>query len=424
MRSMSRMVRALLPAVLAVASAPAWADDMDTAACLQQLRPQAVANGVSLADFDRYTQGATLLASTVSSARRQPEGREAWWDYLAKTVDDERIADGRAVLQRPDLTQPLQDIGQRYAVDPAALVAIFGIESNYGRQMGRTKVLDAWLTRACTERNPLWKKNVYASIRLLRDGIVPEEGFVGSWSGAFGMTQFIPTSFYELAADGDGDGHIDLYNSFADALASSASHLRKRGVRWAHNVPPVIEVSLPAALAQTLPERPDAEVLNKEFRTLAQWRDAGVTQATGADLLQSAWHTGSEISASTLGAEPANLFAPAGRNGPVFLTTGNFNSILHYNQSRRYALAVSLLANSLQGQQVLVHDWPTDDGGLSRAEIRQLQQWLLDRGHDVGTPDGIPGLKTREAISAEQQRLGLPEDGRAGRRVYNALAPQ
>ena len=126
----------------------------------------------------------------------------------------------------------LNTIGQQYQVDPATLVAIFGIETNYGRQIGKTNVLNAWLTRACTENKPLWEKNAYASVRLLRDGVVPADNFVGSWSGAFGMTQFIPTSFYELAADGDGDGRIDLYNSLPDALASTANHLRKRRAKW------------------------------------------------------------------------------------------------------------------------------------------------------------------------------------------------
>ena len=140
----------------------------------------------------------------------------------------------------------LNTIGQQYQVDPATLVAIFGIETNYGRQIGKTNVLNAWLTRAPAPSKPLWEKNAYASVRLLRDGVVPADNFVGSWSGAFGMTQFIPTSFYELAADGDGDGRIDLYNSLPDALASTANHLRKRRAKWTMGLPAVVEVRLPA----------------------------------------------------------------------------------------------------------------------------------------------------------------------------------
>ena len=253
----------------------------DTKACLDKLRKGATANGLTLADWDKYTAGAKLLPTTVSSAKGQPEGRESWWDYIAKTVDDERVADGKMMMKK--VGSQLNTIGQQYQVDPATLVAIFGIETNYGRQIGKTNVLNAWLTRACTENKPLWEKNAYASVRLLRDGVVPADNFVGSWSGAFGMTQFIPTSFYELAADGDGDGRIDLYNSLPDALASTANHLRKRRAKWTMGLPAVVEVRLPAELAATIPPEPDAEYVGaKDRRTIAQWVQAGVKQGNGA----------------------------------------------------------------------------------------------------------------------------------------------
>ena len=143
----------------------------DTKACLDKLRKGATANGLTLADWDKYTAGAKLLPTTVSSAKGQPEGRESWWDYIAKTVDDERVADGKMMMKK--VGSQLNTIGQQYQVDPATLVAIFGIETNYGRQIGKTNVLNAWLTRACTENKPLWEKNAYASVRLLRDGVVP-----------------------------------------------------------------------------------------------------------------------------------------------------------------------------------------------------------------------------------------------------------
>src|SRR5690606_32447980 len=131
------------------------------------------ANGLSSADFDRFTQGSQLLESTVTAARNQPEYRETWWEYIAKTVDEERVEQGQRILAeyRPEL----EKIGARFNVDPEALVAIFGIETNYGKQLGKTRVIDAWLTRACTETNPLWTKNAYASVRLLRDGVVQPE---------------------------------------------------------------------------------------------------------------------------------------------------------------------------------------------------------------------------------------------------------
>src|SRR5690606_2124910 len=160
-----------------------------TAQCLARLRAQSAAHGVALADFDRYTRHASLLATTVAAARRQPEREEPWWDYIAKAVDDERVEQGRQRLaqSRADLAR----IAGRYDVAPEVLVAIFGIETNYGAQLGKTRVVDAWLTRACTEGKALWTRNAFAALRLLADGTVDEASFTGSWSGAFGMTQFI-----------------------------------------------------------------------------------------------------------------------------------------------------------------------------------------------------------------------------------------
>lgn len=402
------------PAAPAATAAPAAPTviiptELDTKACIDKLRKGAVANGLTVADWDKYTAKATLLPTTVASAKGQPEGRESWWDYIAKTVDDERVSDGKAVLGK--YGAQLASISQQYQVDPATLVAIFGIETNYGRQVGKTDVLNAWLTRACTENKQLWEKNAYASVRLLRDGTVPADKFVGSWSGAFGMTQFIPTSFYELAADGDGDGRIDLYNSLPDALASTANHLRKRRAKWTHGLPAVVEVRVPAELAAAIPPEPDAEYVgSQDRRTIAQWAQAGLKQGDGSVLKLSSGND-----------EQAYLFAPTGARGPVFLATVNFDAILHYNQSRRYGLAVALLLNRLQGGPGIVAAWPTDDPGLSRAQIKELQQQLYGRGYDIGEADGIPGGKTRDAVRAEQERRNLPQDGRVGKRILDAL---
>jgi len=429
--------------------AQAPAPHPDTAQCLARLRPQAPANGVALADFDRYTRGATLLETTVAQARRQPEREEPWWDYIAKTVDDERVEQGRARLA--ESREDLRRIADAYEVDPEVLVAIFGIETNYGAQLGRTRVLDAWLTRACTEGRTLWTRNVYAALRLLGDGTVREDAFTGSWSGAFGMTQFIPTSFYELAADGDGDGRIDLYGSLADAYASTANHLRKRQARWTRGLPAVLEVRLPAAVAAGVPRSAGREYLGGERLTLAQWAGRGVRRVDGGELLAATdaqggrpagdspagGGTAGDVSAgdmpagdSPAGDRPAalpaqasaRLFAPTGANGPIFLATGNFDAILHYNGSHMYGLAVGLLAERLRGGPPLATAWPTDDPGLSRAQVRELQSLLIARGHDLGgPPDGIAGARTREAVLQEQRRLGLAPDGRAGLRVLQAL---
>jgi lytic murein transglycosylase len=406
----------LAPAAIPPGGATPQAQDRDPAQCLATLRTSAPANGVSVADFDRYTQGTKLLAVTVAAAQAQPEGKETWWDYIAKTVDDQRVAEGMAVLDKSRAA--LNTIDDRYQIDSEPLVAIFGIETNFGSQLGKVDVLNAWLTRACTEQKPLWVKNVYASVRLLRDGTVQRDGFIGSWSGAFGMTQFIPTSFYELAADGDGDGRIDLYGSLPDALASTANHLLKRKATWTRGLPAVVEVRLPPSISATLPPSPDEEIMNRDDRRpLSQWADAGVTRVDGTPLSTLAM-------SQPWGAVPAYLFAPTGSQGPAFLATRNFDAILHYNQSHKYALAVSLLTNRLKGGPGIVAAWPTDDPGLSRAQIKALQALLAARGYDIGVPDGIPGSKTRQAVAAEQQRLGLPQDGRVGYKIFSALQGQ
>jgi lytic murein transglycosylase len=398
-------------AAILLSAAAAAQSQLDTAACLARLRPDAPANSVPLADFDRLTQGAALLASTVASAKGQPEGQETWWDYIAKTVDQQRIDEGRAVLAQ---WQPrLNTIDDTYQVDGETLVAIFGVETNYGTLLGKTRVLDAWLTRACTENNPLWKKNAYASLRLLNDGTVSSDSFTGSWSGAFGMTQFIPTSFYELAADGDGDGRIDLYRSIPDALASTANHLRKRRAKWTRGLPAVIEVRLPSAIASQVPSGTDTEYAASDNKqTLEQWSGRGVRRSDGKPLATAG---GAQADAQ------AYIFAPTGSRGPIFLATENFDAIRHYNRSYKYTLSVSLLINGLKGEAPLRTAWPTDDPGLSRAEIKELQTRLQALGYDIGAPDGIPGEKTRQAVSREQSKRGYSQDGRVGQRILHAL---
>jgi lytic murein transglycosylase len=401
------------PAPVAAPPQAAPSADTDASACLARLRGGAAANGLSVADFDRYTSGSALLPTTAAAAKAQPEVQETWWDYIAKTVDDQRVNDGKAVMNAS--AQALATIDNTYQVDSEPLVAIFGIETNYGTLLGKVDVLNAWLTRACIEQKPLWVKNVYASVRMLRDGDVTRDSFLGSWSGAFGMTQFIPTSYFELGADGDGDGRVDLYHSLPDALASTANHLIKRKAHWVRGVPAVIEVRVPPAIAAGIPPDTDADFLNDDDRrSLAQWSGAGVTRADGSAL-------------GTLGmpvpqqSVQASLFAPSGVHGPIFLVTDNFGAIRHYNQSLKYALSVGLLVNRLKGEPGLITAWPTDDPGLSRAQIKELQSLLAAHGYDVGTPDGIPGSKTMAAAAAEKQRRGWPDDGRLGQRILAAL---
>ncbi len=404
-RSVRTLAFAFAAAAASLSLAPARASSGEVLPrCLAELRAQAPQNRVSVADFDRLTANVQILERVITSRASQAEVVDPWWDYVPRVVDERRVREGREVMARWD--EAMAAVERRYGVDRSVFTAIWGVETNYGAIQGSLPLLDVWVTRACTEGRPLWRANVFASLRLLRDGTVIPEHLVGSWGGAFGLTQFIPTSYEELGADGDGDGRVDLVGSVPDALASTANHLTRR-TRWTSALPPAIEVRVPTALTAGVPAR-DETWRRDDVRTLAQWARAGVTAADGT-LRDS-------------GEARASLFFPAGSEGPAFLVTGNFHALLAYNQSTKYALSVALLAHRLAGaERTLVRPWPTDDPGLGRDAIRQLQELLIARGHDIGAPDGIPGPRTREAVRVEQRRLGLPEDGRTGERVLNAL---
>ncbi len=390
--------------VVGIAAAPpARADPLPQ--CLAQLRAQAPKNRVSTADFDRLTAGAQILERVIASRANQAEFVDFWWDYVPRTVDDQRVREGRELVTR--WNDEMAAIERRFGVDRAVFTAIWGVETSYGANRGSLPLLDVWITRACTEQRPLWRANVFASLRLLSDGTVRPEAFVGSWGGAFGLTQFIPTSYEELAVDGDGDGRVDLIDSVPDALASTANHLVRR-TRWVSGLPAAVEVRAPSELTRGV--RGTEETWRREdVRTLSQWARGGVSVSAGQPLPGN-------------GDARASLFLPAGAGGPAFLVTDNFDALLAYNRSTKYALSAALLAQRIAGgERTLERPWPTDDPGLGRDGIRQVQELLLARGYDIGVADGIPGGRTREAVRAEQRRLGLPEDGRTGERILRAL---
>lgn len=399
-----RFVPALLLGFCFVAGASGANVPDPLPACLAELRAQATKHQVSAADFDSFTADVQLLERVVSSRAQQAEVVDAWWDYVPRAVDRQRVEQGRALLG--EWQELMEGIEASFGVERSVFTAIWGLESDYGASRGSLPLLDVWVTRACTERRPLWRANVYASIRLLRDAVVSAEDLVGSWGGAFGLTQFIPTSYEELGVDGDGDGRVDLVHSVPDALASTANHLARR-TRWTAGLPTAMEVEVPEALLARVPTL--QETWNKkDRRSLAAWHAAGLRPLAGHELT---------------GDAKASLFFPTGSQGPAFLVSSNFDALIAYNQSTKYALSVALLAQRLAGaEQTLAGNWPTDDPGLGRDGIRALQEALLARGHDIGNADGIPGLRTREAIRAEQQRLEWPEDGRASERLLAALS--
>jgi len=387
---------ALLPLLLLAATLPAAADPAFTA-CLDRLRPAAANAGIRTETFDRHTAGLVPDPTVLESLDFQPEFRTPIWDYLAGLVDEERVDDGRAMLaEHADLLQRVQ---AQYGVDPQTVVAVWGVESNYGRTFGKKPLLASLATLSCAgRRQAFFQSEMFATLKLIQSGDLVPEGLVGSWAGAFGHTQFMPSTYARIAVDFDGDGRRDLVGSIPDALASTANYLKRSG--WRTGQPWGREVVLPKGF--------DAAVNGRQARRpLSAWLSRGVKPAGGGPILPSD--------------DATALLLPAGKDGPAFVVHKNFDAIYSYNAAESYALAIAHLSDRLRGGGPLAAAWPTDDPGLSRKERRELQTLLLARGHDIGEVDGMIGTKSREALKLEQARLGQPAEGRAGQRILQAL---
>lgn len=395
-------VAALLPLLIAPA-----VQAEDFGACFQALRGEAVRAGVTRAGFDKLTTGLSPDLSVVKLLDDQPEFKTPIWDYMAALVDAERVADGQARMGQ--WKESLQAAEARFGVDPATVVAVWGVESDFGRSFGKRPLLTSLGTLSCFgRRQAYFRSEFFSLLKLIEqgdlrvDGPAGTDGLVGSWAGAFGHTQFMPSTYQRLAVDFDGDGRRDLVGSVPDALGSTANFLAKAG--WRRGQPWGFEVKLPEGFDAALAGR-------RNKRPLADWVARGVRLADGQALAVKAGE----------GAGPAGVLLPAGVKGPAFLVFSNFDAIYGYNAAESYALAIAHLADRLRGAGPLVTAWPTPDPGLSRAERRELQSLLAARGHAIGEIDGMLGAASRVAIQAEQKRLGLPEDGRAGQNLLGLL---
>jgi lytic murein transglycosylase len=391
-------------AALALLAAPVADTTGQFARCLQTLR--ASPPGQRIADSTwRHLQEVTPDPRILPSLDAQPEFRLHLWDYLAVMVDQERIDDAQFLLREHRAT--LERVRARYGVDPATVVAVWGVESNFGKGMGGFNVLRSLATLACEgRRQKYFRGELLSALRIVQGGHVKPDRFLGSWAGAFGHTQFMPSTFERLAVDFDGDGRRDLLDNVPDALASTANYLRNAG--WRDGQPWGIEVRLPSASGRPFSLEGEGR---RTRRTLATWRARGLRRVDGSPLIARG------LPATT----KAGLIAPAGVDGPAFLVLRNFDAAYSYNAALAYALAIVHLADRVRGAPPFVTPWPTDDLGLSRVERRELQALLGSRGHDIGVPDGILGAKTRAAIKAEQGRLGHEVTGRPGQRLLQAL---
>ena len=393
---------ALLGALGCTVGGAAWAQaDADLGRCLAGLQSAAQAAGVSAATWREHTAGLQADPVVVARLDDQPEFRLPIWDYLAALVDDERIADGRARLAEHRDT--LAAVQRRFGVDAETVVAVWGVESDYGREFGRFPLVRSLATLSCQgRRQTFFRGELFATLRIVQGGHVEPERLVGSWAGAFGHTQFMPTTYERLAVDFDGDGRRDLVTTVPDALASTANFLQKAG--WRPGEPWGFEVRLP----------PGVDLRGEGRRTkrpLSEWTARGLRRVDGGPL----------VAGSLAPTTPAGLLAPAGRDGPVFLVLRNFDALFSYNAAESYGLAIAHLSDRLRGRGPFATPWPTDDPGLSRAERRELQTLLIARGHDIGEVDGRLGERSRAAIRAEQARLGQEPTGRGGQKILQAL---
>jgi lytic murein transglycosylase len=360
--------------------------------CLAGLRGAA---GVDAATFDKATRGLQPNPEVLEFAKSQPEFKTPIWDYLASLVDEERVSDGRAMMAR--WSQALASAQSHYGVDPATITAVWGVESDYGRAFGARPIVQSLATLSCGgTRQAYFRSEFIAGLKILQHGDIDQAQFNGSWAGAFGHTQFMPSTFLRIAVDLDGDGRKDLINSVPDALGSTAAYLRKGG--WTPGAEWGFEVRLP--------EHYSGHSGRTHKEPMAAWAARGVTRIDG----------------SGLGGGSAGLLLPAGANGPAFLVTRNFDAIYSYNAAESYALAIALLSDRLRGRQGLVTAWPTNDLGLSRADRRELQTLLMRRGYDLdGKADGVIGTKSKQAIADFQAKTGLAPNGRASASVLAAL---
>jgi len=326
------------------------------------------------------------LPRVVELDRAQPEFLRTVWGYLDSAVSPQRVARGQEKLLQ--FRVEADAAAARYGVPPNIVVAIWGAESNYGGNFGNIPTIDALATLAFEGRREEWARGqLLAALKILQNGDIDRAQMIGSWAGAMGQTQFLPSVFLAHAVDADGDGRRDIWGSMADVMASTANFLAHSG--WQADQPWGVEVQLPPGFDVG---RADAALR----QPTAQWLAEGLRSMDGASLPE---------------LTDATLVLPAGAGGPAFLVGPNFRAILRYNNSTSYALSVGLLAQRLAGGPGVQAPWPRDLPALTRTQLQALQTALNERGFDSGTPDGLMGPATRDGLRRYQRSVGLPADG-------------
>jgi peptidoglycan lytic transglycosylase B len=369
---------------------------------VQSFWPTAKAAGISRAVYDAAFRGVTPDPEVLDKANYQPEFNTPIWQYVVTRVSEKRVTAGREMIAR--YKSLLDQIERRYGVDRYVVVAIWGMESTYGEVLSDPDVVKnvvrslATLAYADKRRAKFGRQQLIAALKILQRGDISVAGLTGSWAGAMGHTQFIPTTYEAYAVDFDGDGRRDIWNSPADALASTANYLRKAG--WVTGSTWGYEVALPAGFNTKLAR-------DGKSRAISEWMRLGVVRVAGR--------------AFPRPGDKAVLVTPAGGDGPAFLMLRNHYVIKRYNNSTAYSLAVGHLADRLMGGGEFAHPWPNGERPLTQAELEEIQRHLAKAGYYDGEIDGKLGPASREAIRAYQSGRGMTADGFGGLRLLETL---
>jgi membrane-bound lytic murein transglycosylase B len=381
-----RATTILLAATAALLSGTAFAQS-DFRDCLQNIKTDAMRQGVPAAVIDKAFQGLTPDPKVVDLDSRQPEFTLTYARYIGQSVTPDRIAKGMQKLaQYKGLFEQLE---REYGVPGQYLVAFWGMETNYGTYMGDFQVLRSVATLACmTKRIAFFSNETVQALRILSSNHMTSQQMKGSWAGAMGNMQFMPSTFTKYAVDRDGKGKIDIWNSLPDAFASAANFLR--GIGFRPGLPSSDEVTLPQGFPL---EQADASI-EKPIRA---WAAMGVRRAGSAPLPESD--------------EPSSIVLPAGWRGPAFILYPNFKAVMNWNRSTLYALGVGILARQIAGGAAVMRPAPDDDQPLSRDTVVDMQTRLARLGFYPDEADGLLGPKTRSAVRLFQKQVGLPADG-------------
>jgi len=397
--AVSRSLRPILrgtPGARAAAR-PAPVADPDFRRWIAGFRQRALSIGISAETFDRAFAGVQLQERVVERDRNQAEFSRTLWDYLDSAVSDTRIANGRAALAQHRDT--LERIERQYRVEAEVVAAVWGLESAYGARRGSTDIISAMATLAHDgRRRGFFEAQLIAALQILQSGDVPPRQMTGSWAGAMGHTQFMPTSYLEHAQDFNGDGRRDIWSDDpTDALASTAAYLRNFG--WTHGQPWGVEVQLPRGFDYALTGE-------RTRRGAGFWRRQGVTLADGGPVPDHG---------------DASILLPAGAEGVALMIFDNFRVIERYNPADAYVIGVGHLSDRIAGGPAFRAGWPRGDRALTGEERRELQRRLSAAGFSTGGIDGIIGPNTTEAVRGFQRSAGVVPDGYASLRLLERL---